>query len=197
MGRIGENQVRMVDVRFVSASNKDVEKEIERGRFREDLYYRLKIISIELEPLRKRREEIVFFLNYFRKEFCEQQGRVEPRFSDGAVGRLLNYSWPGNIRELQNEVLRCLIMCGDDNVITEKHLSAKINPRRKTLHSIYDLYQARADFEKDYINEALKRRNFHRFQTARDLGLSRQGLFKLIKKHNIEIPRRSTGDRLD
>ncbi|MFC2158820.1 sigma-54 interaction domain-containing protein [Acidobacteriota bacterium] len=187
--RIGENHVRPVDVRFISATNKDVEKEIENGRFREDLYYRLKIIAIELEPLRKRREEILFFLNYFRKRYCEQQNRTEPRFSNEALGRLINYSWPGNIRELQNEIQRCLILGGDDNVIREDILSAKINPHQESISNLYDLYQARADFEKKFISEALKRRNFHRFRTAQDLGLSRQGLFKLIKKYHIEVPR--------
>ena len=195
--RIGENHVRQVDVRFISATNKDVEKEIENGRFREDLYYRLKIIAIELEPLRKRREEIVFFLNYFRKRFCEQQNRTEPRFSNEALRRLINYSWPGNIRELQNEVQRCLILGGEDNVIREDLLSAKINPCKGSISNLYDLYQARADFEKNFISEALKRRNFHRFRTAQDLGLSRQGLFKLIKKYHIEVPRSNGGKGLD
>ncbi|MBU1185368.1 MAG: sigma-54 dependent transcriptional regulator [Acidobacteria bacterium] len=186
--RVGENLIRRVDVRFISASNKDVDSEIEAGRFREDLYYRLKIIVIDIPPLRDRREEIVPLLDHFLSRYSKELGRVTPCFSERALNLLLNYSWPGNIRELQNEVQRCLILSKEDTVLTEEFLTERIIGRRRAQSSLYGFIQARAEFERLYIREALKRCNFHRNKTAQNLGLSRQGLFKLIKKHDIEIP---------
>jgi len=186
--RVGENTTRRVDVRFISASNKDIDGEIEAGRFREDLYYRLKIIVIEIPPLRERREEIVPLLEHFLSKYSKEQGRAAPSFSQRALNLLLNYSWPGNIRELQNEVQRCLILSNKEMILTENFLSERIVGCRPAKPSLYGFIQARAEFERLYIREALKRCNFHRNKTAQNLGLSRQGLFKLIKKHNIEIP---------
>ncbi len=188
--RVGENHARHVDVRFISATNKNIEEEIAKGRFREDLYYRLKIFSIELPPLRKRREEIAPLLAHFIKIYCSDMGRPEICFSSRAMSLLLNYSWPGNVRELQSEIQRCLILSRGDDLISESHLSPKIRGQDPPPVTSYNFFQARAEFEKSYIHEALRRCNFHRLRTAKDLGLSRQGLFKLVKKHNIHIPQK-------
>ena len=117
--------------------------------------------------------------------------RTNIRLSSHALSLLMNYSWPGNVRELQNEVQRCMVLCNKENFISEKHLSSKIYWQKRTPGSCYSFFHARAEFEKSFIHEALKRCNFHRLKTAKDLGLSRQGLFKLIKKHDIEIPAQS------
>jgi transcriptional regulator with PAS, ATPase and Fis domain len=184
--RIGENKPRLINVRFISATNKNIEKEIEGGNFREDLYYRLKIITIELPPLRERKEDILFFLNHFLEKYCVEMKRERAYFSPRALELLLNYSWPGNVRELQNEIQRCLVFAGEGNFIKEEYLSLKINPHRQCFAaSSYGFFQARAEFEKRFLNQALARWNFNRARTAEEIGLSRQGLFKLIKKHNI------------
>jgi len=186
--RIGENYTRYIDVRFISATNRNIENEIKSKRFRDDLYYRLKIISIEIPPLRERRNEIINFLNHFIKIYSNSMNRTDIRFSSRALSLLMNYSWPGNVRELQNEVQRCMVLCNKENFISEKHLSSKIYQQKIIPGSCYSFFHARAEFEKSFIHEALIRCNFHRLKTAKDLGLSRQGLFKLIKKHDIEIP---------
>jgi len=186
--RIGENQTRLIDVRFISATNKNIEKEIELGKFREDLYYRLKIISVELPPLRERRDEIICFLNHFIKTYSTNGNLPDIRFSSQAKSLLVNYSWPGNIRELQNEVQRCMVLSKEGDFISEKQLSSKIYAQKTASRPRYRFFPARAEFERNFIHEALKRCDFHRMKTAKDLGLSRQGLFKLIKKHNINIP---------
>ncbi|HDZ27802.1 MAG TPA: sigma-54-dependent Fis family transcriptional regulator, partial [Candidatus Aminicenantes bacterium] len=182
--RIGENKPRLINVRFISATNKNIEKEIERENFREDLYYRLKIIAIELPPLRERREDLLFFLNHFLEKYCTEMKRERAYFSPRALELLLNYSWPGNIRELQNEIQRCLVFAGEDDFIKEECISLRINPHRECFTaSSYGFFQARAEFEKRFLNQALARWNSNRARTAEEIGLSRQGLFKLIKKH--------------
>lgn len=190
--RIGENKPRLINVRFISATNKNIEKEIERENFREDLYYRLKIIAIELPPLRERREDFLFFLNHFLEKYCTEMKRERAYFSPRALELLVNYSWPGNIRELQNEIQRCLVFAGEDDFIKEECLSLKINPHRACFTaSSYGFFQARAEFEKRFLNQALARWNSNRARTAEEIGLSRQGLFKLIKKHDINVPKKS------
>ena len=187
--RLGETRPRAVDVRFVSATNKDLEKEVREGRFREDLYYRLKIIVIELPPLRERREDLVPLINHFAERYAREMRRPRPYFSPPALEMLLRYAWPGNVRELQNEVRRCLVLAGDGNLIREEHLSRAINPRRESFpESSRRFAAARADFEKRFLLEALARCEFRRGRTAAEIGITRQGLFKLIRKHGIEVP---------
>jgi transcriptional regulator with PAS, ATPase and Fis domain len=189
--RIGENRSRPVNVRFISATNKDIEEEIKRGNFREDLYYRLKIIAIEFPPLRERKEDLFFLLNHFLEKYSTQMGRERPYLSPRALESLMNYSWPGNVRELQNEIRRCLILAGEDDIITEEHFSSRISPQRESVKvSPYNFLEARAEFEKRFLNQALARWNYNRGKTAEEIGLSRQGLFKLIKKHSIDIPKK-------
>jgi transcriptional regulator with GAF, ATPase, and Fis domain len=193
--RVGDNRIRKVDVRFVSATNKKIEREVDQGRFREDLYYRLKIFTIEIPPLRERREDILFLLNHFIAKYCQQMMRERVYLSPRSLELLMNYSWPGNVRELQNEIQKCLVLCGDGCLIKEEHLSSRINLRREVhSSSSYDYFRAKADFEKRFLNQALSQFQYNRARTAAQIGLSRQGLFKLIRKHNIHIPKRKKGD---
>jgi DNA-binding NtrC family response regulator len=112
-------------------------------------------------------------------------------FSPQALELMMSYPWPGNVRELQNEIQKCLILWEDESLITEAFLSPRINPGRKKLpNPTYNFFCARSEFEKRFLNQALDRFGYSRVKTAKELGLSRQGLFKLIKKHNIAIPQR-------
>jgi DNA-binding NtrC family response regulator len=184
--RVGETRPRPVDVRFVSATNKDLEHEVERGRFRQDLYYRLKIIAIELPPLRERPEDARLLLHHFLDEFSRSMGRPRPFVSPVALEMLLHYPWPGNVRELQNEVQRCLVLAAGGPLILEEHLSPKINPAGVTYsRESHRFVEAKADFERRFLHEALVRCRYHRTRTAAEVGLTRQGLFKLLKKHGI------------
>ena len=184
--RVGETRPRAVDVRFVSATNKDLDREVERGRFRQDLYYRLKIIALDLPPLRERPDDALLLLNHFLDEFSRTMDRPRPFVSPVALEMLLHYPWPGNVRELQNEVQRCLVMAGGGPLILEDHLSPKINPAGETYsRASHRLAEAKADFERRFLREALVRCRYHRTRTAAEVGLTRQGLFKLLKKHGI------------
>jgi len=187
--RVGDNRMRKVDVRFISATNKNIEEEVICGRFREDLYYRLKIITIEIPPLRERKEDIFCLIHRFLEKYSREMLRERTYFSPRSLELLVDYSWPGNVRELQNEIQRCLILCGEDDLIREEYLSPKINPDRVRHSPVsHNYFHAKAEFEKRFLNQALARFQYNRAKTAERVGLSRQGLFKLIKKHNIAVP---------
>lgn len=184
--RIGENRHRRLDVKIISATNKNLEREVEQGNFREDLYYRLKIITIEIPPLRERKDDFLLLLNHFLERYCQEMNKERAYVSPRALELLMDYHWPGNVRELQNEIQRCLIIVGEDNLITEDFLSSRVN-REKESYSVssHNFFQAKAEFEKRFLNQALARCRYNKVKTAAEIGLTRQGLFKLIKKHNI------------
>ena len=185
--RIGETRTRRIDVRFISATNKDLEREIERGTFRMDLYYRLRILTIDVPPLRERPEDIPLLVNHFVEKYGWEMGRDRVYVSPRAMELLVNYSWPGNIRELQNEAQRCLILAGDERLIREDHLSPKINPHPQPAAPVtYNYFAAKAEFEKRFLRQALVRFGHNKARTAEEIGLTRQGLFKLLKKHNLD-----------
>jgi transcriptional regulator with PAS, ATPase and Fis domain len=194
--RVGETRTRLVDVRFISATNKDLEKEIERGTFRMDLYYRLRILTIEVPPLRERRGDILLLSNHFIEKYGREMGRDKTYVSPRALELLVNYSWPGNIRELQNEAQRCLILAGNDRLIREEHLSPKINPHPQPSAPVtYNYFAAKAEFEKRFLHQALVRFGNNKARTAEEIGLTRQGLFKLLKKHNLGVKPRVLPER--
>jgi DNA-binding NtrC family response regulator len=185
--RLGETRTRTVDVRWVSATHKDLDKEVREARFREDLYYRLKIIPIELPPLRERTDDLLPLINHFAERYAREMRRPRPYFSPGALEMLFHYPWPGNVRELQNEVQRSFVMAGENNLIREEFLSPKINPRKEAYsEDSRRLTTARSEFEKRFLREALARCGYRRTRTATEIGITRQGLFKLMKKHEIE-----------
>ena len=190
--RVGETRTRRIDVRFISATNKELEKEIERGTFRMDLYYRLRILTIEVPPLRDRPEDIPLLVNHFVERYGREMGRDRAFVSPRAMELLVDYRWPGNIRELQNEVQRSLILAGTDRLIREEHLSSKID-----LHSqppaplTFNYFAAKAEFEKRFLRQALLRCGSNKARTAAEIGLTRQGLFKLLKKHNLDAERQA------
>jgi len=192
--RVGENRVRTVDVRFISATNKNLDREIADGRFREDLYYRLRIITIEIPPLRERKDDLLLLLDHFSERYAREMKKERPYFTPGALDLVLRYAWPGNVRELQNEIQRCLILCGPDRFIREDHLSSKLNPRRESPSGVEDnFFDAKAEFVRRFLNQALQRYNYNKARTAEEIGISRQGLFKLMKKHKIEAVPKTAG----
>jgi DNA-binding NtrC family response regulator len=187
--RVGETRPRPVDVRFVSATNKDLDREVERGRFRQDLYFRLKIITVELPPLRERPDDTLLLLNHFIDEYARSMGRPRPFVSPVALEMLLRYPWPGNVRELQNEIQRALVLADGGPLILEDYLSPKVNPAGEVYSAVTHRFaEAKADFERRFLREALVRCRYHRTRTAAEVGLTRQGLFKLLKKHGIDKP---------
>ena len=191
MRRVGETRTRRVEARFISATNKDLEREVEAGRFREDLYYRLKIIVLDVPPLRERRDDFLALLDRFGESYAAAMGRRPVEFSVRAVDLMCAYGWPGNVRELQNEIQRALILCGEDDIVRPEHLSPKLNPQKESGDArVGDSFaEAKAEFVRRFLHQALRRCDYNKARTAEQIGLSRQGLFKLLKKHRVDRDR--------
>ncbi len=188
--RVGGRMSTPVDVRLLAATNKDLEAEIAKGNFREDLYYRIKVIHIHMPPLREIREEVPLLASHFLKEYCRETGRGEMQFSAMVMRKLVSAPWPGNVRQLRNEVLR-LAACSPQSTITEDELWEGIpvtgfdQPPAAKAVTVQSLKKAVADLEKRLIAEALQGTRNNQQQAARLLGLSRQGLINKMKRYSI------------
>jgi Nif-specific regulatory protein len=187
--RVGGRHPIPVDVRLLAATNKDLESEIAKGNFREDLYYRIKVIHVQMPPLREIREEIPLLANHFLKEYCRETGRGTMEFEPAVMRRLMNAPWPGNVRQLRNEVTR-MAACSRLNVIAEEDLwEGMPNPGHDQPANekvkVQSLKKAVAEMEKRMIGEALRETRNNQQQAARLLGLSRQGLINKMKRYSI------------
>ena len=171
-----------VDVRVITATNKNLQNEIAAGRFREDLFYRLNVIPFFVPPLRDRREDIPVLARYFMRVFSAEHGRGPKDFSSEALDMLVDYSWPGNVRELRNEIERLVIMV-QDPVIQGNDLSL---PNTGSPSRASTLHEARGEFEKEFILSKLKENDWNISQTARLLGLERSYLYRKMKAYGIE-----------
>ncbi|MFQ5542679.1 MAG: sigma 54-interacting transcriptional regulator, partial [Candidatus Binatia bacterium] len=186
---VGGRKELPVDVRILSATNKDIEEEIERGNFRGDLFYRLKVIHIQLPPLREIPEDIPLLTNYCLANSCRELKKDPMNLTPQALSALVNYPWPGNVRELENEMKRLVVSVREDT-ITEEDLSKAIRgsgdgrlpSESRSEHSLKDTV---SELEKRMILEALQRNRQNQQQAAKALGLSRQGLIKKIKRYGI------------
>ena len=178
---IGAQTGVRVDVRVVTATNKNLQNEIAAGRFREDLFYRLNVIPFFVPPLRERREDIPILARYFMRVFSAEHGRGPKEFTSDALDMLTDYSWPGNVRELRNEIERLVIMIQDDVILpADLSLPNGHTSRASTLH------EARAQYEREFIVTKLKENNGNISQTARTLGLERSYLYRKMKAYGIE-----------
>ncbi len=187
--RVGGRAPVPVDVRLLAATNKDLEAEIAKGNFREDLYYRIKVIHIHMPPLRDIREEIPLLANHFLKEYCRETGRGQMEFASGVMRNLTGAAWPGNIRQLRNEVMR-LAACARQHAITEDDFfegipAARPEQPQMKLTKAQSLKKAVAELEQRMIAEALEGTRNNQQQAARQLGLSRQGLINKMKRYAL------------
>jgi Nif-specific regulatory protein len=188
--RVGGRTAIPVDVRLLAATNKDLEAEIAKGTFREDLFYRIKVIHIHMPPLREIREEIPLLANHFLQQYCRETARESLEFAPDVLRRLTQRPWPGNVRQLRNEVMR-LAACARGGVIGEEDLwegapASEIAPAPATApHSgkPQSLKKAVEDLERRMITEALSATKNNQQQAAKMLGLSRQGLINKLKRY--------------
>ena len=190
--RVGGTKFINVDVRVVAATNKDLKKMVEKGTFREDLYYRLNEIKIHLPPLRERAEDIPILCNYFLTKFCTERNIPLKELSDEVTEYFLNYGWPGNIRELQNEIKRTTLLAGFDTLITKKLISTNIieEVEKKSFikkpKSSGSLKSIIENVERDVLREGLERTNFNKSKLARELDISRKNLILKVLKYGLE-----------
>ena len=187
--RIGELQSRQVDIRFLAATHKDLAAEIAQGRFRLDLYYRLKVVALEIPPLRNRPEDVLPLFSYFLKRSGKNYENM--RITEQAVACLQAWRWPGNVRELENEVQRFLALHPAADIITLGCLSPEIQAARSgtveaaDLGTLRELGQAQEILERYLIRKAIAATEGRKAAAARRLGLSRQGLYKKIQRYGM------------
>jgi transcriptional regulator with GAF, ATPase, and Fis domain len=175
--RIGDIEPRPVDIRVVSATNKDLAELIRDGRFREDLYYRLNEMTLPLPALRDRGDDIAVLAQYFLNVYREQYGAKPRGFTNQALLALKNHAWPGNVRELENRLKKAVIM-SDRALLNPDDLGLQEGQKRE----IKPLAEAEEDFKVDYIRRALDLNNWNKAQTARDLGVDARTIFRYIEK---------------
>ena len=191
--RVGGNKLIKVNVRVIAASNKDLRQEIEKGNFREDLYYRVNVLPIEVPPLRARREDIPALTRHFLKIHAEEQGVKLKEITTGALNVLARHEWPGNIRELRNQVERLMIMVPKTPIDVADVLPFMPGSSAGSVTWVspteaYDsLREARKAFERDYIAIRLRENGWNISKTAEDLKIERSHLHRKIKLLNVEL----------
>ena len=187
--RVGSNQTLHVDVRVIAATNKNLEQEISRGAFRQDLFYRLNVIPFFVPPLRDRKEDIPVLARYFLAEFSSEYGKKTRELTDGAMEILLRYPWPGNVRELRNLVERLVIVCPQAR-IEPHHLPPELfrGVAESPQQPYSTLHEARSAYEREFILRKLQEHRWNMTQTASALGLERSHLYRKMKSLGIAAP---------
>lgn len=190
--RVGGSEPINVDVRVIAATNKELEEEIRKERFREDLYFRLNVIPLQVPPLRERKEDILLFVDFFSKKFAERSGLVNKKFTRNATEALTNYDWPGNVRELKNIVERLVIMTREAEVTevdVRRALKFQIKPSGLDLFTVLDLREAKGEFEREFILRKLNDHEWNISRTAEMIGLERSNLYRKIRQYGLEDER--------
>jgi two-component system response regulator AtoC len=202
--RVGGLRAKPIDVRFLSATNRDLEADIRRGSFRADLYYRINGVHLRIPPLRERRTEIESLARFFVANVTRQAGRsAAPSISKEALGRLQHHGWPGNVRELRNVIERAALLCGGDAISVE-HLQLEPDegaPRSATLpvasgfeaHPSIDAQLMGDDLERFRIVDTLNRCGGNQTQAARLLGMARNTLLARLTKYGLPRPKKHLG----
>jgi len=187
--RVGGNNKINVDVRILSATNKDLKNEIAEGNFREDLYHRLNVIPIVVPPLRERKDDILLLVNHFTKKICNQNKFPLKIFETDAIKLMMNYNWSGNVRELRNIIERMIIMI-PSNIISKVNVQTMLPIIEQKTSDFIDISNSFQDFkekaEKAFIEKQLELNNWNISKTAEILEIQRSHLYNKIKKYNIE-----------
>jgi len=192
--RVGGNKTIEVDVRVIAATNKDLEKEISGGQFREDLYYRLNVIPFHVPPLRERKSDIPHLATHFLEYFCSKESRETKNLDEDAMQAIQEYSWPGNVRELKNLIERLVIM-SPGNTITRGQLPQSIFGKQQSASTDLgaitlsaDTYRsAKEEFEKEFLVQKLEENDWNISRTAEAIEIERSNLHRKIKSYGIEL----------
>jgi transcriptional regulator with GAF, ATPase, and Fis domain len=182
--RVGGEQTLSVDVRIIAATNKELLQEVKNGRFREDLYYRLNVIPINLPPLRERLNDIPVLGRHFLLRFAMEQGKYIEEFSTEAMRTLLDYSWPGNVRELENSIEHAIVLAkGGQIMVSDLPAALYAEKRKKALGQ-----PTITEHERDLVEKVLEECGWNKKEAARRLGISRNTLYVKLKKYQITRP---------
>lgn len=199
---VGGTEQRKVDVRVVAATNKDLKEMVEQGLFREDLYYRINVINLVVPPLRDRKEDIPILVDHFLSRGCKEKSITLKALAKRAIEKIFDYPWPGNIRELENEIERLIVLSGDEPRIAAELLSQRIRDFGETskvqgVRVAGKLKDALEELEKTMIREGLRRTNWNKSRLAKELGISRAGLIMKVEKYGLDkrkIARAGSGE---
>ena len=187
--RVGGRKPIPVDVRILSATNKNLEAEIKKGTFREDLYYRLKVIHIQMPPLREVREDIPLLANYYLANYCREMTKEPMNLAPKAASACMNYPWPGNVRELENEMKRLVLSVSGNTAALEdlseaiRRSASEATPSTSAPRLLKDIV---SEMERRMIQETLQQTKQNQLHAAKALGLSRHGLIKKMKRYGIK-----------
>lgn len=187
--RVGGTKKIDVNVRIISATNKNLEEEIKKGNFREDLFHRLNVIPINIPPLRERTDDIPILVNYFAEEISLKHGKSKPNFSNDAIKFLQHQSWTGNVRELRNAVERIIIILGSNTTIEKNNLELLFNKSKEGIDNIINTSNSFQEFkekaERAFILKQLELNNWNISKTAEILDIQRSHLYSKMKKYEI------------
>ena len=184
---VGSNETKTVDTRIILASNRDLAKEVKQGRFREDLYYRINVVTIDLPALCKRVGDVPLLAKHFLHTYCQQHNKVKHGITEQAMQYLDGYQWPGNVRELENVIERAVLL-SKNNYITEDDFPDSIKQPQAQQPKEYEpmsLKDAMAEPERNIIHRALEANHWNRQETARALQVNRTTLFKKMKRYGL------------
>jgi transcriptional regulator with GAF, ATPase, and Fis domain len=175
--KVGDTKLQQVDIRVIAATNRDLEEEIKKGNFREDLFYRLNVVNLHLPPLRERGDDTIVIAKFFLHKYAEEFGAKVKGFTPGALQAMRKYDWPGNIRQLENRIKKAIVLC-DKTLVGPEDLD--LFP--EALKAVAPLAEAREEFQRRYILEVLERNNGNRTKTARDLGVDPRTIFRYLER---------------
>ena len=181
--KVGDAKPERVDIRVLAATNRNLEDEIRKGTFREDLYYRLNVVNIPLPPLRERGDDVIVLARFLLQKYAQELGSAVKGFTPNALIAIRKYDWPGNVRQLENRIKKALVLC-DKSLVGPEDLD--LHP--ETLQTIVPLDKAKEDFQRRYILEVLERNNGNRTKTARDLGVDPRTIFRYLEKEGGPAP---------
>jgi len=187
--RVGGTVTMQVDVRIIAATNKDLAQEIKEGRFREDLYYRLNVIPVQVPPLRERREDIPLLIAEFLRETALDSGLKQKRITDRAIEIMARQPWPGNVRELRNLIERLVILVPADEIDIQHLAECFSLAKPDAMESALDqptFREARTEFERQYLRKKLAEHDWNISQTAEAIGIERSHLHRKIKSYGVE-----------
>ena len=195
---VGGNIPKKTNIRIISATNKNLKTMINEKSFREDLYYRIHVLSVTLPPLRERNEDIPILIDHFLKKKCDESGQAIKHFSKKCMEKMLDYVWPGNVRQLENEIERLTVLTGHDKIIAPSVLSSQIlNHNQQNFPSIEGintsgkLKTALQELEIIMIRDGLRKCDFNKSRLAKYLGMSRASLIMKIEKYDLEKRKKS------
>jgi transcriptional regulator with PAS, ATPase and Fis domain len=183
---LGSTKPIKIDVRIVSATNKDLEKAVREEKFREDLYYRLNVVTIDVPPLRDRKEDIPLLVNHFFKKFTVENAKKIDGISGEAMERLIAYRWPGNVRELENVIERAVVVCKTNKIIMENLPETLKKGPLETGTQPGAEAKSLEDKEKQHIIAVLEENDWNISRSAKMLGIDRVTLYNKIKKYHLE-----------